>query len=213
MNTDALIKRLSSSVSPVSRRALEKRVLFGVAGGVFASAILVILWLGLRPDLETAATSNAFLIKMAYTAALAACAVAASIHLMRPDARASSWFALPVIPFAALGVLAVTELAGAPREAWGAIAFGQSVSACIIRISVISLPVFLGLLLAARRLAPTRLRAAGAAIGFASGSLAAGLYALHCIESSASFIFLWYSLAIAIAAGFGALVAPLFLRW
>lgn len=213
MNTDELIKRLSSDVSPISPRALEKHILLGVADGVFASATIVILWLGLRPDLETAATSSAFLLKASYTAVLAVCAVAASVHLMRPDARPAIWFALPVIPFAALGVLAISELAGAPREAWDSLAFGQSVSACIVRISVISVPVFLGLLLAARRLAPTRLRAAGAAMGLASGSFGAALYSLHCIESSASFIFLWYSLAIAIAAALGALIAPLVLRW
>ncbi len=213
MNTDELIKKLSSDASVVSPRALEKRMLLGGVSGVFVSAAIVILWLGFRSDLETAAISSAFLIKMTYTAALAACAVAASVHLMRPDAKPAVWFALPVIPFALLGLLAMTEFAGAPREAWASIALGQSVSACIVRISIISVPVFLGLLLAARRLAPTRLRAAGAAIGFASGSLAAGLYALHCIESSASFIFLWYSLAIALAAAIGAIVAPLFLRW
>ena len=213
MNTDELIKRLSSDVSPVSPWALEKRMLLGGASGVFVSAAIVILWLGFRPDLETAAITSAFLIKMAYTGALAVCAIAASVHLMRPDARPAVWFVLPAIPVVLLGALAMTELAGAPREAWGSLALGHGVAACIVSISIISVPVFFGLLAAARRLAPTRLRAAGAAIGFASGSLAAGLYALHCIESSASFIFLWYSLAIALAAAVGAIVAPPFLRW
>ncbi len=213
MNSEELIKKLASDASAVSPRALEKRMLLGGASGVFVSAAIEILWLGFRPNLETAAISSAFLMKMAYTAALAVCAVAASVHLMRPDARPALWFALPVLPFVLLGALAISELISAPREAWGSIALGQSVAACIVRISIISAPVFLGLLLAARRLAPTRLRAAGAAIGFASGSLAAGLYALHCIESSASFIFLWYSLAIALAAALGALVAPFLLRW
>lgn len=213
MNTDDLIIRLSGAAFPVSRYALEKRILTGVAAGVLASAAIVILWLGLRPDLQAAATSSAFLIKMSYTAALAVCSIAASIQLMRPEATPVLWFALPVVPVAALGALSVLELADAPHEAWVPLVFGRGVFACIIRISIISIPIFLGLLWAARNLAPTRLRAAGAAIGFAAGSLAAALYALHCIETSASFIFFWYSLAIIIATALGALIAPRFLRW
>lgn len=213
MNTENLIKRLSKDVSPVSRRALEKRLLLALATGVTASAVLMAGWLGVRPDLQSAVISSAFLIKMTYSLALAVFAVAACIHLMRPENRPARWFALPVMPVVLLAAFAGMELAGAPRDSWGSLALGQSVSACVIRISIISIPVFFSLIWAARKFAPTRLRAAGAAIGFASGSTAAALYALHCIETSTSFIFLWYSLAVIGAAALGAFVAPLFLRW
>ncbi len=213
MNTEELIRQLSSNLSPVPRGALEKRLLLGVAAGFLGSAILLTLWLGLRPDFQTAVTSHAFLIKIFYTTALAVSAIAACIHLMRPDAKPVLWLAFPLIPVALLGALATAELAGAPREAWSSLIFERSGWACIVRISIISVPAFFGIVWAARNFAPTRLRAAGAAIGFASGSLAAALYALYCIETSASFIFLWYSLAIFIVATLGAFVGPRILRW
>ena len=72
---------------------------------------------------------------------------------------------------------------------------------------------FGGLLLALRWLAPTRLRAAGAAAGLAAGAWAACLYCLHCPETAAPFILVWYSAGITLATGLGALLGPRLLRW
>ena len=74
-------------------------------------------------------------------------------------------------------------------------------------------PLFLGLLWSFRRLAPTRLRAAGAAAGLSAGACAAAVYCLHCPEASAIFVLTWYSLGIALAGALGALLGPRLLRW
>lgn len=213
MSTDELIRRLSSRVAPVSRHALEKRLFLGAGAGFLLSLALLAMWLGLRPANLAAPFIGAFLTKLVYASLLAAASIAASVHLMRPESRPASWFILAAAPVAVLALLAVIELINAPRETWPVLLFGASAASCLLRISVISIPIFLGFIWAARSFAPTRLRIAGASIGVAAGSLSAAIYALHCIETAACFIFLWYSAAILIAAVGGALVAPRLLRW
>jgi hypothetical protein len=77
----------------------------------------------------------------------------------------------------------------------------------------LALPIFAGLLRSFRRLAPTRLRAAGAAAGLAAGAWAAAIYCLHCPEVSALFVLTWYSLGILLATAAGALLGPRLMRW
>lgn len=213
MNTDELIRRLSGKVTPVPRHALEKRLLLGAGGGFLLSTILLAFWPGVQRDIFSSPFAEAFLTKLAYTSLLAVGAISASIHLMRPEAKPSAWFLLAAAPAIALCILAIAELMSAPRETWPALIFGRSIAACLTTIFIVSAPVFVGLVWAAKSLAPTRLRAAGASIGFAAGSLASAIYALHCIETAASFIFLWYSAAILIVSAFGALIAPRLLHW
>ena len=83
---------------------------------------------------------------------------------------------------------------------------------CRSRISRISCPktLRLGRL---RRGAPARPALTGALLGLASaGGIAAG-YALHCTEDSPLFFVSWYSLAILLVAGLGALAGRRVLHW
>jgi hypothetical protein len=90
---------------------------------------------------------------------------------------------------------------------------GKSWIFCPWLVLLLAAPIFVGLLWSFRRLAPTRLRAAGAVAGLAAGAWAATVYCLHCPEVSALFVLTWYSLGIALAAGAGALLGPRLLRW
>jgi hypothetical protein len=90
---------------------------------------------------------------------------------------------------------------------------GKSWIFCPWLVLLLAAPIFVGLLWSFRRLAPTRLRAAGAVAGLAAGAWAATVYCLHCPEVSALFVLTWYSLGIALAAGVGALLGPRLLRW
>ena len=76
-----------------------------------------------------------------------------------------------------------------------------------------ALPVLAALFVALRSLAPTRLRAAGAAAGALAGGIAAVAYALHCDEMTLPFVAVWYVLGMAIPALLGTLLAPRWLRW
>ncbi len=91
--------------------------------------------------------------------------------------------------------------------------FGQTAGVCPFRIALISTPLFVGIFWAIRGLAPTRLRLAGAAGGFAAGSLGALVYSLHCPELAAPFLGIWYVLGIAIPTAVGAWAGPRLLRW
>jgi hypothetical protein len=78
---------------------------------------------------------------------------------------------------------------------------------------LLSLPALAGALWVLRSLAPTRPRAAGFAAGLFAGAAGAFGYAFACVEESAAFIALWYSLGIALAGALGALLGPRVLRW
>ena len=55
-------------------------------------------------------------------------------------------------------------------------------------IATLSVPTFAAMAWATKGFAPTRLRLAGAAMGLASGGVAAAVYSLHCPEMAAPFL-------------------------
>lgn len=213
MQTDALIRVLSSHLEPVPLHPVARRVAIGLAIGAIATFSMLVLVLGLRPDLAIAIHGASFWMKWIYTASLGVGGIIATAHLARPDATRSKAYWLLLIPFVALAVMAGNELLDAPRDQWLDIWLGHSWHVCSICVLLFSVPIFIGLLWSFRRFAPTNLRAAGAAAGFASGAIAATLYCLHCPEVSALFVLTWYTLGIVLATAIGALLGPRLMRW
>jgi hypothetical protein len=84
---------------------------------------------------------------------------------------------------------------------------------CPFLIALIAAPVFIVLVLILRGLAPTRLALAGAAAGFAAGSMGALVYSLHCPELAAPFIGIWYLSGMLIPTMLGTWLGPWLLRW
>ncbi|HUE63256.1 MAG TPA: NrsF family protein, partial [Rhizomicrobium sp.] len=80
-------------------------------------------------------------------------------------------------------------------------------------IVAVSLPVLAGAFWSLRRMAPTRLTEAGAAVGLFAGSAGAFVYAFYCTESAAPFVALWYSTGIGLSVMLGALIGRTALRW
>jgi hypothetical protein len=213
MRTEDLIASLSNDLRAVPPGEVPRRIGLGLVGGAIATMALVAAWLGLRPDLGDAVLGFRFWMKAGYTIAIGAIGIAAAMRLARPDSavpRGLWWLALPV---AILAALAAVELATTPPGDWNALWQGQSWHVCTRNIAVLSLPVFLGLVMAFRRFAPTRLGLTGAVAGLAAGGLAATLYGLHCPEVSALFVVVWYSLGMIAAALFGAIAGPRLFRW
>ena len=213
MNTEQLIRELSREVPRVSRHALARRVAIGLVAGGLASMVLVTLVLGVRPDLQVAMHGFSFWMKWTYTMSLGVGAAYGVARLSRPEPgslRALWWLAAPVLVLAGIGI---GELANAPPGQWLAMWLGHTWKVCPLLVLLLAIPIFIGVLWSFRRLAPTRLRAAGAVAGLAAGAWAATLYCLHCPEVSALFVLTWYSLGIALAAGIGALLGPRLLRW
>lgn len=213
MNTADLIASLSADVRPVPRAAVGQRLALGIAGGALVSTLIVVATIGLRPDLGLAMRTSAFWMKWGYTISLSAVALFATARLARPDPGSLRRLWLLAVPVTVLAALGLGELIRTPRGEWLAMWLGHSWTACPWRVLALAAPIFIGLLWSFRRMAPTRLRAAGAAAGLAAGAFAATVYCLHCPEVSAIFVLTWYSLGILLAATIGALVGPRLLRW
>jgi len=213
MNTDQLIDQLAGDVAPVGRNPVGRRLALGVAAGAIVSIAIVVGMLGIRPDLDVAMSGFPFWMKWIYTASLAIGAVYATAELARPDARRLRRLWLLSAPVLALAAIGVGELARTPSGDWLAMWLGHSWRTCPWRVLTLSAPIFIGLLWSFRRLAPTRMRAAGAAAGLTAGAFAATAYCLHCPEVSAIFVLTWYSLGIVLAASIGALIGPWLMRW
>ena len=213
LSSDDLILALTRDVPRVSAHALRRRLGVGLGLGAVLTLALVGAGLGFRPDLRTAVHGSAFWVKWLYTASLGLCALLATARLARPDARAPRWLWLMALPVAGLALLGGVQMAHVPHGQWLAMWLGHSWKVCSTLVFLLSVPIFGGLLWSFRRLAPTRLRLAGATAGLAAGGWAAMLYCLHCPEVSAIFVLTWYTLGIALAAGAGALLGPRLLRW
>ncbi|PZO92283.1 MAG: DUF1109 domain-containing protein [Sphingomonas sanxanigenens] len=213
MNTDMLIDQLATDVKPVPRHSVIRRIGLGVAAGAIVTIGLVGLWLGFRADLMQAMHGFHFWMKWSYTVSLFIGSLIATARLARPDAQPLRWLWLLAIPVLLLAAVTAIEMMHAPPADWLKMWLGHSWKRCPWIVLMLAAPIFIGLLWSFRRMAPTKLRAAGAAAGMAAGACAATLYCMHCPEVSALFVLTWYSLGIVLAAAIGALIGPRFLRW
>lgn len=210
--TDSLIDSLVSDLRPLPRGAVPLRLTAGAFGGAAFALVMLLLLIGVRPDIVAAAGTPAFWAKAAYTIAVAAVALVAAARLARPDARTNHLWLLPLPLFFYLPV-ALVEIARAKASDPLLLLLGHGWQECTPLILVLSLPVFGGLLWAFKRFAPTRPRLAGAVAGLCSSSVAAVVYGLHCQSSAAPFVVTWYTLAFVIASIAGALLGGRLLRW
>lgn len=213
MSADTLIDALVEDVAPVPRHSAARRLLLGIVGGGAVSLLLIALTLGFRGDLGPAMRGYAFWMKWGYTMSLGIGAIMMVRRLARPEPVKLTRFWPLVIPFVLLAIVSAAEMAHVPSGDWLAMWLGKTWTKCPWLVLMLSAPIFIGLLWSFRRLAPTRLRAAGGAAGLTAGCWAATLYCLHCPEVSALFVLTWYTLGIGLAAAVGALLGPRLLRW
>lgn len=212
METEKLIELLARDAAPVPRRASERRLGTGIAAGSAVALLGVVALVGVRPDLAIAVSSAAFWAKAGYLLALGCTGMALTLQLARPEGDRPRWWWLPVALVLLLLAVAVGELAATAPAARVAL-IAEPTWKCLPLIAVLTLPVAAGLGWAFRRLAPTRLRAAGAATGLAAAGFAAACYSLACQEMSATFLLTRYALAIALIAAVGGWVGPRLLKW
>lgn len=213
MKTDEFVALLASRVQAVDPRTAGRRHLFAlVAGGVGAVVILVAA-LGFNPQLAHETTVPMFWVREAFCLALAAFTIAVITRLARPGVPIGWLRAAVPVPLIVMWLLAAVALFEAPAAGRVSLLLGGSAMVCPFRIAVIGSPFFVGLVWVLRGLAPTRLRLAGAAAGFAAGALGALVYTLHCPELAAPFLAVWYVLGICIPTAVGAWLGPRLLRW
>ena len=213
MKTDDLVSLLATGTAAVDANEVRRRAAAGLAAGIFAAAAFIFAWLGVNPFLRDMPGLPMFWVREAFCAALAAGGVLVVARLGRPGATLGRLPLLLALPIVAMWVLGMVVLAGTPPEHRGALIRGVSWTVCSANIAALSLPVFVAVIAWQRRLAPTMLRRAGAAGGFAAGAIGALVYTLHCPELEAPFLGLWYVLGMLAPAAAGALLGPRLLRW
>lgn len=213
MKTDDLITMLANGPDVgVAARPLRANAL-PLLGGLLASAMLMLVLLGVHPNLAGELLMPAFWVKLAFSGALAWTGWLAVRRLSLPGARTATlplWLGGPVL---LLWCVAGMVLLQAAPEVRAELFWGRTWRYCPILIAVLSLPLFAATLHVMRGLAPTRLRLAGAAAGFAAGAAAAVVYCLHCPEMSSVFVGFWYLLGMLAPAALGALIGPRVLAW
>jgi hypothetical protein len=212
MTTEELIDSLSTDLPKVAPGAVGRRIALGLGLGAVGSAVVMLAWLGLRPDLAQAMLTPMFWMKLAYAAATGLILAAVLARVARPGARPGVLTAVAAAPFAVVALMALARFAQTPPEARQALLMGHSSMLCPWRIVAIGLPVLAGAVWAVRGLAPTRLALAGLVAGGCAGGLGAAVYAMACNETSAPFLAVWYTLGMVLLATLGAAASRL-LRW
>jgi hypothetical protein len=213
MKTDDLVSMLAAGVEPIDAQRTVRRRWLAIAGGFLAALVLTAGTLHLNPALSRDVFVAMFWVRETYCAVLGLLGFVAVNRLARPGIR------LGWVPAGMGGVvivmwiLAVAVLIVAPAQTRAHLFFGRTAAICPFLIALVAAPLFIAFLWVLRDLAPTRLRSAGAAAGFAAGSLGALAYSLHCPELSAPFIGVWYLLGMSIPTTLGVWLGPRLLRW
>lgn len=211
MKTDQLIDMLARGVEPAARPRWMLRLALTLGVGLLAGAALLVLGLGVRPDIDVAMMP--VMLKALFSAAAAAAALPLAVRLMRPG-RPIGWRLAAIGVFLALAALAaIIALMGEEparrMETWT----GGGFPWCLILVPLLGAPSAALLVWLMRAFAPTQLTMAGAAIGAVSGGVGAMAYSMYCPIDSVAFVATWYALAIAICAVLGALIGSRLLRW
>lgn len=213
MQTDDLISLMSMDDRPVDTGWLRRATWLAAFAALAATAGLVLLTLGTRPDLAIAWTTLPVIAKAAFGASIAAIALVLFQNSLHPGLKPARLLPFIALPLLAAAGWAVLTLAQAPAEQWQALIFGRYWRGCLIAVPLYALLPLVVLLLLARRGAPVDRSLTGACAGLASAGLATIAYSLHCPDDTAPFLATWYTIATAIMTALGALILPRFLRW
>jgi hypothetical protein len=212
MRTDDLIAQLSADLQPVKTGAVPRILAISLAIGLLASLALMLGHLGLRYDFETAISSFGLWMKVTYTFVIAAFGLWLVERAGRPGADMTRPVTMLALPLLAIALLAALQLS-TPGADMHRMVMGNSSDVCATNILIVAAPTLLAAFWALRQLAPTRLTMAGAGAGLFAGAAGATIYAFHCMEATAPFIAIWYTLGIALTTALGALLGRFLLRW
>lgn len=211
--TDDLIARLAADLKPVRPMAMQRLLFVAVLLSGIVAIVAMNMWLGMRPDMDTAMSTMSFWTKFSYTLAIALLGAAATLVLARPDGQTRWPWLAAISLLALLVVVAVVQLVRAEPEDVMPLVLGGTSLVCPWRIVVLGLPVLLGAILALRRFAPANPALAGFAAGIMGGGIGAWVYSFACAETGLMFLALWYSFGILVVGALGAVLGRFLLRW
>lgn len=168
----------------------------GAAAGLATSLALMVMTLGVRPDLGKA-LGGLESVKLAACAVLALCAIAVCRSSLRREADGIAvLLALPAMAVFAAPAWLEFSLPSADRPTVP-LAIGLQSFAAIIALA---LPALAVILFAMRRMRPDHPAFAGLGAGLLAGGVGSLAYAFHCTGDNAMMISFWYPAAIACVA-------------
>lgn len=211
MKTDSLIDMLARDAGPAPKAAVERRVWPLALLGLGASAAAGLLVLGLVPP--SVMLQGAWWVKFGYAVALVAVGGWLTVRLARPAQRLALPQAALMAVLVVMGALGLWQWMSAMPDRRLIDLLGQTWDQCPRNVLLLAVAPMAAAFWALRGLAPTRPRLAGAAAGLFAGALGAAAYSLSCPEVAFSFVAVWYTLGIVLAAAVGALLGPWILRW
>jgi hypothetical protein len=213
MRTENLTAVLAANFEPVGSRRTIRRYALGMTASAMAAFMLTAGVLHVNPALPREVSELAFWVREVYCASLSMLAVLCVARLGRPGTRLGLLPTGIAVVVLIMWILAAISLLSAASQSRVHLLLGTTFAVCPFLIAFISAPLFVALLWIFKDLAPTRLRWAGAASGFAAGAIGAFVYTLHCPELATPFIGTWYLLGMLIPTAIGAWVGPRMLRW
>jgi hypothetical protein len=213
MKTEDLIAILSTRVENVDTRGPQRNLFRAIILSLAVTIGGIVLWTGVRHDIDHLRELMFLMLKVGLGTLIILGGALVLARLGRPGAE--TFFDTRSYRAAApgLGLLAVAAMLALPlfhllqHDAKG------DWLECLISIPVIAVVPFAAVVWAMRKMAPTKLRLTGAAIGLVAGGVSSIGYALHCTDDSLFFITAWYGAAVAICVLAGALLGPRLLRW
>lgn len=212
INQDQLIDQLVEELEPVRGLSLTRGRILAAAIAVASAAVLVVIF-GMRPDFAAGAPHPLPLLCLLLTLVVAIAAIVNVTAMARPAVGAArggwAWSiaALTVLPLAAL----LTCLANFAETRTLDLAVDGTVCLCVGSVTAAASIAVLALLL--KRGAPSSAARASWLIGIASGCVGATAVALTCPSDSIIHIGIWHAAIIPISAIVSRLVVAPLLRW
>jgi hypothetical protein len=213
LKTDDLVSLLATGVEPIDSRRMTRRYALAITGGILGALAITGGILHFNRTLSHEVFEPAFWVREAYCASLASLGFVALTRLARPGIRVGVVPAGIGAVVIAMWILAALILLMAPAQDRAHLLLGTTAAVCPFLIALVAAPFFVAFLWLLRGLAPTNLRSAGAAGGFAAGAFGALMYSLHCPELTAPFVGVWYLLGMLIPTVIGALSGSRLMRW
>lgn len=212
MKTDDLIKALSADAA-TRQPTVAEQAMWALPIAIGISALLFSALLGVRADIANVVSTWRFDAKIVLAALLALTALGLAMRVVRPGADTSTaTMALAAVPLL-LAASILVELMAMPPSTWMPRLIGYNARYCLTSIPVLSLAPLAALIWAMRNGAPESPARSGAIAGLVAGGIGAALYATHCTDDSPLFVAFWYSIAIAVTVGLGAVLGSRLLRW
>lgn len=215
MNTDKLIDMLSAELDAVNSGRLKNTLTLALTTGGAITFGLMLLTVGLRPDLQSSAHIEWVAVKLLFALSVIGTGAPLLNRAIRPGLEHATNWLLVLFPFLTVLAVAILVLLARPH-AWRELLRGATTVSsvrCLSLILFFSAIPLAGVVYALRQGAPIRLKLCGGIAGIVAGGIGAAAYAFNCTSDTIPFIAIWYSAAIVICAAIGAQLGPRVLRW